>query len=491
MKNKVIMRFWFNSLRHRYKFLIAGIIACMLVMTAIQFGIMEKIFISSAQRSMITAVDKIEELFSDQENFNRNIAECEAAHNIYVEIYKPRDVLVYTTSSNDWIYDTNISVSDVLKPRIMKILSHNDIGKNSYIETRQEYYATAKYIVYARTYPDSAIEVYTSLDSLTSNADTASLTLFWMSAVFLLLIVLIIIFYEKNIIHPLERINEVTKRIAKMDFTESCGSSKIKELEELSSNINALTASLDIALKDLQDKNRKLEHDIEKEHKLEETRKQFIANASHELKTPISIIQGYAEGLKYSVTEGSPEEYCEIIIDETEKMNSLVMRLLEITRYDSGVYSAQYEAFNIRELLDSYISSRRKAFDEKEIEYICDIEPDFIGYGDKEFVCQIFGNYISNAVSHCDFEKKITVRCKQNENVYTVSVINTGHPIAQEDLPNIWQSFYRADKAHSRAEGRFGLGLSIVASLQNILGQKYGVKNGENEVEFWFNIQKA
>lgn len=275
-----------------------------------------------------------------------------------------------------------------------------------------------------------------------------------------------------------------------MKFDENCPSFKIRELDELSDSVNTLSASLNLTLKDLNSKTKRLEQDIQKERVLEETRKLFIASASHELKTPISIIQGYAEGLKFGITDDSPDEYCDIIIEEAQKMNSLVMRMLEVTRYDSGGYKLKCSPFPIGETLKDFSSSRIKSMQEKGINFSIDIEPNLYGYGDKQLIEDVFANYLSNAISHVDFEKKITVTCKLNENSYRVSVFNTGKKIADEDIDNIWESFYRADKARSRADGRFGLGLSIVASAQDMHGQKYGVINHDDGVEFWFDIAR-
>lgn len=493
MKGKIKTSRHLNSLRSRYGILIAALIVFVLLFSVVQFLIMDDIYTYRTKRNLIEASQHIESLNNCEENFYKEITECEAYYNIYVEIYHPKDVLIYTTGDNNWIYDPSITESDAdtLSPRIMKILGHKDVDNSSYFETRQEYYASAKYIVYGKTYDDFAMEIYYSVDVITANAKTASWSLFVLMLIILCLIIAATVIYVQTFILPIEEINRVTKRITEMDFSRTCPNYKTKELGELSSSVNALSSSFDLTLKDLRTKNRRLQHEIEKEHQLEEVRKQFIANASHELKTPISIIQGYAEGLKYGITDGSPEEYCDIIIDETEKMNTLVMRLLEITKYDYGGYTVHWSVFNIKDVIDKIMSSRLRMLKENGIEFICDIDENLNAYGDTDIVSQVFGNYLSNAVSHCEFQKTITVFCREAEDAYRISVKNTGKPIADDDIDNIWQSFYRADKAHSRTEGRFGLGLSIVVSLQNAVGQKYGVINHNDGAEFWFDISKV
>ncbi|MCM1545074.1 MAG: HAMP domain-containing histidine kinase [Ruminococcus sp.] len=480
-----------SSIRSQYIISIVCFAVFLAIVTVVQFFTFDNIYTYTAKRAMAKAADEIHQIDYEDTSFMRSISDCEAAYNIYVEIYKPRDVLVYTTATNDWIYSESSSESE-MKPRIMKVLDHRDIDDFAFYEIRQEYFASAKYLVYSKTdiAKDSTIVIYYSIELVNANARAGSWTLFAICVLLLLIVIAMTLVYTFTFVVPIDKINSVTKKITRMEFDESCPPFKIRELDDLSSSVNILSASLDLTMKDLKSKTRRLEQDIEKERTLEETRKQFIASASHELKTPISIIQGYAEGLKFGITDDSPEEYCDIIIEESQKMNNLVMRMLEVTRYDYGGIKLHCEPFPIAQTLKDFSASREKFMHEFGIAYIIDIDPTFYGYGDKQSLEDVFANYLSNAVSHCEFEKEIRVTCKLVDGNYRVSVFNTGKNIADEDIDNIWQSFYRADKSRSRAEGRFGLGLSIVVSAQEKHGMKYGVVNHDNGVEFWFDIAR-
>ena len=482
-----------SGIRSRFGLTLSILIAVVIILNVIQFFSMTGVYTFATKLDLKKAADAVTVLRLDNDDFYKSIAEIESAYNVYIEIYTPHDVLAYTTNNNEWIFNSNQQSSSdgELKPRIMKVLSHKDNKDGSYFEERQEFFAVAKYIVYGDfTNKDVGIILYSSVDVITSTARTASWTFFGISVIFLIVAFAALLVYTNTFVRPLDTINGVTKKMTQMDFSRVCPPFRIRELDELSSSVNTLSASLELTLKDLQIKNRQLEQDIEKERRMIELRKQFTANASHELKTPLAIIQGYAEGLKYGITEDSPEEYCDTIIEEAQKMNSLVMRLLEITKYD---YSGQYlscRPLNIRESLEQYLHSMRMIFSQNGITVDFSVNPDYIGYTDPGLIENVFGNYVSNAVSHCENEKLIRISCEPVEDNYRVRVFNTGKPIAREDLDNIWQSFYRADKAHSRAQGRFGLGLSIVASAQNILGRDYGVTNHSNGVEFWFDIAR-
>lgn len=473
----------------KYTITIGILVVIVVVINIFQFIFMDDLLISTTKKDMIAATDEILELDMNKKSFMRLISDCEANHNIYVEIYQPREVLVYTSNNNTWVFDSdsNSESQSELMPRIMKILSHTDIDNESYFETRQEYFASGVYIVYARTLENGCIEVYRSVESVKASATTASWSLFAISMIILAVFVLVAIIFIVTFVVPLNKINTITKKMAQKDFSEVCPEFAIRELSELSSSVNALSTSLDIALKDLYEKNEKLEGDIDRQRKNEENRKYFIANASHELKTPISIIQGYAEAMLLDIDKNSKNEYCNIIIEETEKMNNLVMRLLQMTKYEYG-YSLNCNAFYIKDLIDSYLSSRLRHMQDSNIDVITDINEAYMGYGDFDILENVLGNYITNAISYVSGERKIVISCQLVERNYRVSVFNTGLAIADEDIENIWQSFYRADKARSRSEGKFGLGLALVATSQNLHGQQYGVTNKENGVEFWFDI---
>ncbi len=483
-----------HTLKRRYSLIsIACICVCLAVFSVIQYFYMDDIFLITKMNNMQDVADKISTLDISEKNTLATLADLESDHNLYIEIYSPKDTLIYTTRSNETAYDKTEDENTIgLKPRIMRILSHRELEDGSYFETRQEYFATAEYLVYGMVYnTDSVIEIYSSRDVIRENAITASHALLVMSMFILVAILMVTAYYSTLFTNPIRQITKTTKKIAALDFTESCPRFRIKELNELSENINLLSSKLNNALDTLKSENRQLESDIQFERKLEKKRRSFIANVSHELKTPISIIQGYAEGLKYGIGCENKDEYCDIIIEESEKMNNLVVRIMEYMQYGSGIYEAKMSDFNIAEFLEECLVSNELLISKAKATIAFDVDCNLIGHGDRGLLRHVFINYLTNALSHLDFERKIIVSVCEKDDIYRVTVFNTGKPIPGSDINNIWQSFYRADKAHSRNEGRFGLGLSIVATLQDLHGRKYGVQNKENGVEFWFDITKS
>lgn len=303
-----------------------------------------------------------------------------------------------------------------------------------------------------------------------------------------------LIFYLRRFSKPIDNMCVITEKMSNLDFSEKCPPTKLIEMTRLSESINTLSDTLDGALSDLNEKNKKLQQDIENERTIDNLRQTFISGISHELKTPIAIIQGYAEGAKMFYEAGNGEmaaQYCDIIAEEAVRMNNMVMKLLEITKYDSGAYEPQCEDFSLKGLVDDWYERNDNILREKGISVSNTIDGSFIGNGDVIILASVLNNYLSNAVSHCDGEKKIICSAEDLGERYRLSVFNTGENIAEKDIDKIWTSFYRADKSLSRSQGRFGLGLAIVASIQRLHGEDFGVNNTPNGVEFWFNIKKS
>ncbi|MBE6746730.1 MAG: hypothetical protein E7558_04700 [Ruminococcaceae bacterium] len=456
----------------------------------------ESFFEDMAKDEMLSIADEIKTYDLMSKSFYQNIAQLEITTNAYIEIYLLPDIIIYSTKSNNYLYDSDSDSASTPEPKEknLKILEQPEINPDgSFFDKKQEIRGTAKYIVYNSVINDDyAVKIYLSLDVIESNATLFRTFITILCVLVILILIAVHIVYENLVTKPLITINNSAKQLAALNFDVKCPTSSIVEMDELGKNINLLSTSLDMALFDLQEKNKQLELDIQKEQQLDKARTEFISNASHELKTPIAIIQGYAEGLKVGIADkDSTDEYCDIIMEETQKMNTLVVRMLEICQYESGGYKLMSQSFNIYDEVYRYLRRRIKLLKEDGITLVININPEYRGYGDISKIETIINNYVSNAVSHVKNENLIVINCQPAGDKYRLSVFNTGSIIADEDIDNIWSSFYRADKAHSRATGRFGLGLSFVKSIQELHNNSYGVINRDNGVEFWFDISKA
>ncbi len=465
---------------------------CIVFITACQFFVMDDIFQKFEGYIMQHSAENIAKLSFDDPDYKAILSDIEANHNFYIEIYSPRDRLIYTTESNTIVFEPSPEQEQELKPKIMKFISRKEFDDGSYLEIRQEYYATALYLVYGSFFgEDCVVEIYSSIDALDEHSLIASYVILAFAIFLSIALCIIAEVYIRMFTKPLMIISDTAKEISQMNFTNSCPRFRTKEMNDLGENINNLSNSLETALRKLKSENIQLERDIEIERRMEKVMRTFVANASHELKTPISVIQAYAEGMKFGIGCDSTEQFCDIIIDETQKMNTLVLRLMEYLHYDSQAYKPQRSTFNLRELICDSLELQTKKIDKARAIVTVNIGEDVFVDADSEMVLTVFNNYFSNAISHLDFDRNIIIAAEDKGDRYTLSVFNSGKPVADNDIENIWQSFYRGDKSHSRAEGRFGLGLSIVATIQKLNEQKYGVVNLGNGVKFWFDIKKA
>ena len=242
----------------------------------------------------------------------------------------------------------------------------------------------------------------------------------------------------------------------------------------------------------LREQNIRLQHDIQQREKLEEMRSEFLSDVSHELKTPIALIQGYAEGLKENVIsdEESKNFYCDVILDEASKMNQIVKKLLEINHMEIGETDFTYEDFNLAEVLGEYLQSAVILAEKKGATVNVSIPDNIIVHADKYYTCEAFNNYFVNAVNHVAKDMKIEVKAIAGDELVRVSVFNTGESIPEESLPHIWEKFYKVDKARTREYGGSGVGLSAAKAIMDIMKQKYGVNNYSEGVEFFFTLQR-
>lgn len=295
------------------------------------------------------------------------------------------------------------------------------------------------------------------------------------------------------ITRPIKQLSNIAEKMSEMDFDARYEGSDKGEIGLLGKSMNNMSEKLEQNIAELKKANLELKKDIDKKEKLEIMRTDFLSNVSHELKTPIALIQGYAEGLKEGITD-DPESmgfYCDVIMDEANKMNTMVKRLLTLNQIEFGNDEPEMERFDINELIASVADANAIRAGQKNMSIVFDNrnEHNFV-WADEYKTEEVLTNYISNALNHCDGKRAIEVRTEKSEDGGTISVIvyNSGKNIADEDLERIWEKFYKTDKARTREYGGNGIGLSIVKAIMDSMGQEYGVRNVSDGVEFWFNL---
>ena len=301
----------------------------------------------------------------------------------------------------------------------------------------------------------------------------------------------IVLIISGKITKPIKELTEISERMIHLDFEAKYTGKSKTEIALLGQNINELSCTLEQTISELKSANNELQRDIEKKNKIDEMRKEFLSNVSHELKTPIALIQGYAEGLKEGISddEESRDFYCEVIMDEASKMNNMVKKLLTLNQLEFGNDNVTMERFDIVSLIKNYLQSAEILCRQKDVKVIMkEYQPIYV-WADEFMVEEVFGNYFSNAMNHVADDKVIDVKLLVKEKTVRISVFNTGEPIPEESISHIWEKFYKVDKARTREYGGSGVGLSIVKAIMDALNREYGVENYNNGVEFWFELE--
>ena len=332
----------------------------------------------------------------------------------------------------------------------------------------------------------------TAVESIRESAAISNRFLLFAGAAVIVACILVAFFTTRHITKPLQQLTDISKRMVDLDFNAKyeTDQSNSYEVEELGNHINRLSENLERTISELKTANVELQDDIEKKIQIDEMRKEFLSNVSHELKTPLALIQGYAEGLQECINDDaeSREFYCDVIIDEADKMNRMVKKLLTLNQLEFGNDQVIMERFDMTELIRGVANSTRILMEQKGIRLELENSEEAWVWGDEFKVEEVITNYMSNAINHADGEKLIRVFYTRSEDKLRVSVFNTGQPIPEEDIEKIWVKFYKVDKARTREYGGSGIGLSIVKAIMDSFHQRCGVINHEDGVEFWMEL---
>ena len=302
--------------------------------------------------------------------------------------------------------------------------------------------------------------------------------------------ILFVWYFSRRLTEPLRELAVLSARMADLDFDAKYTSGGGGEIGALGENFNTMSEKLEATISELKNANFRLQQDIEQKEKIEKMRTDFMGNVSHELKTPIALIHGYAEGLNEGVSDDaqSREFYCDVIMDEASKMNQMVKNLMTLNQLEFGDEDVEFQRFDLTELIRGVLQSMEIMVQQKEARVqFRQREPVYV-WADEFKAEQVVRNYVSNAFNHLDGDRVVDVKIIPSGDKVRVTVFNTGIPIPEEDVPHIWEKFYKVDKAHTREYGGNGIGLSIVKAIMDSFHQEYGVKNYDNGVEFWFEL---
>lgn len=341
------------------------------------------------------------------------------------------------------------------------------------------------------TYPNGSTFLLRSpLDSIWESSALANKLLIYIGIAALVLGGMLVSLFARKITEPITELSTLSRRMSELDFDARYTRGGEDEIGILGNNFNLMSERLEKTISELKQANNELLKDIEQKEKMEDMRNEFLGNVSHELKTPLALIQGYAEGLKEGISDDpeSREFYCDVIMDEASKMNRMVKNLLTLNQLEFGNEKVEFERLDVSGLVQGVIQSCEILIQQAnaKVEFIG--ESPVYAWADEFKTEQVIRNYLTNAIHHVDHERRIEVKVISRGDKVRVSVFNSGKPIPREDLDKLWDKFYKVDKAHTREYGGNGIGLSIVKAIMESFHQKYGVRNFDNGVEFWFEL---
>lgn len=481
------------SIRVKLSFLLVTLItSTFIIYLFINTIFLETYYINTKETTLVNLYNRINILFNQENHLS------DAEENYISKLCEVSGITLLVTAPSGF-EEFNYGTSNILGQRLQEMIFSGKSENSTIIQENNQY------VFQTTTDPDSSsiyLEMWGVLDSgksfimrmayegVEESAKISNRFFGYVGFIIILFSCLVMLVVSKSFTRPILDLSRIAVKMSNLDFDVKYTGTSNDEIGILGNSMNLLSDKLKKNISDLKSANNELQKDLAKKTQMDEMRKEFLSNVSHELKSPIALIQGYAEGLKESVNEDSENKdfYCDVIMDEANKMNNIVKKLLTLNQIEFGNHQITMERFDIISVISGILNSSTILLKQKEIEvYFDDRNPLYV-WSDEFQIEEILVNYVSNALNHVDENKTIRINVVKIDKIVRVSVFNSGKHIPNEDIDKIWQKFYKVDKARTREYGGSGIGLSIVKAIQDALHKEYGVKNVKDGVEFWFDI---
>ena len=475
--------------------IIIGIITFLILVNNFVFG---TFYLYSKKQALKSVYETVNDYYNGEENgdLESELEPISIKNNFDILIRNDQNVNVYT-SNKDFFSAFG---------QMNEMTSRFDTGAGDIIEEKDNYVISKikdsknglTYVLLAATLDNGyLLYIRIPINSIQESVKISNNFLYLMAGVAILIAAVIVSYVSRKFTDPILELNAIAKKMANLDFSHKYRTTDADdEINNLGKSINLMSEKLEKTIKQLRNNNIKLKKDIEEKSKLDEMRKSFISDVSHELKTPIALIQGYSEGLLENVNsdEESRKFYAEVILDETNKMDKLVKQLLELMKLEYGKREFNDTKFNIVELEKEVVRKSKVMLEEKQAKVELNTPDEINVLADDFYIEQVVTNYMTNAIKHVeevDGEKIIRIEndVDVDKNKVRVKVFNTGKQIPEEHLNRIWKRFYKIDASRNRKDGGTGIGLAFVKAVMNNYGNSYGVVNKENGVEFYFDLE--
>lgn len=489
-----------KSVRIKLFFTICIVITMIILLLVIVNNVvLEKFYLYNKTKTMKQIYKQINTSYNNElpyEKIEENLRVLSINNNLDILIKTDENILMLATDNYKTDYTDEIEFFSNIKQKgeiLRKLYQEKMIDINLVKENDTK----INYIIVS-AYLDNGYKLYmrTPTADLQESARISNNVLIVIGSAVIIISGIIASFISRKFATPILELNSIAQRMSNLDFSQKYQVNDTDdEMNNLGKSINIMSEKLENTIKQLTVNNSELEKDIERKSKIDEMRKQFISDVSHELKTPIALIQGYAEGLveNVNVDDESREFYANVILDEANKMDRLVKQLLELMKLEYGKRDFNNESFDIVALINEVIKKCNVMVVENNIKIYFNCKNVIMAYADIFYVEQILINYITNAIRYSkevNGERKIEINIylDAEKNKIRVSIFNSGDNIEEKELQRIWGRFYKVDSSRNREKGGTGIGLAFVKAIMNNYQNEYGAVNKENGVEFFFEL---
>ncbi len=488
----------FKSVRVRLflvlSLIIIGIIIFLILVNNFVFG---QFYLYSKRNALKSVYITVNDYYNNEQgDLSNELEKMAIKNNFDILIKDDQNVNVYTSNKdffsaygqmNEMTSRFNTGDGEIIEQTDNFIISRIKDTKNG-----------LTYVLLAATLDNGyLLYIRIPINSIQESVKISNNFLYLMAGFAILISAVIVSYVSRKFTDPILELNAIAKKMSNLDFSHKYRTTDTDdEINTLGKSINLMSDKLEKTIKQLRETNIELEKDIEEKSKLDEMRKSFISDVSHELKTPIALIQGYSEGLLENINtdDESRKFYAEVILDETNKMDKLVKQLLELMKLEYGKREFNDTTFNIVEVEKEVIRKSQMMLDEKQVEIKLETPDEINVIADDFYIEQVVTNYFTNAIKHVEeINGKKLIKIENivdvEKNKVRVKVFNTGEQIAEEHINRIWNRFYKVDASRNRKEGGTGIGLAFVKAIMSNYGNSYGVVNKEDGVEFYFELE--
>lgn len=462
-----------------------------------KFGF-EDFYINRTSKELNDFGKKVESLLikEDSEELADYIYKHCDTGNMSVDIYDSKEELIFTSDNYKVNYNKGInsySKKAIHKKNSCKITNQYKIDENLDAYVLLDKIQGIEFLSTITVAEDNSYTIITktAISTIKNSVGIATNFLFMIFIPIIILSIIMAIYFSKKFTKPIIELNDVSNKIANLNFDEKVSIKTNDEIGVLGNSINLLSDKIKDNIQVLEAKNRELETLISHKTKQEKLKREFVSSVSHELKTPITVINGYAQGLKSNILDNEEDKayYIDIICEESEKMGVMVNDLLDLYKLESNTFKIEKEKVNMKALIGNVCKKHELIIKEKAIELSLALE-ELYALGDRIRLEQVLNNLIDNAINHVDNKKEVSINLEEATEYIQIEVYNSGELIREEDLEKIWYSFVRLNKVRTSSENRIGLGLAIVREIVSLHGGEYGVLNKDCGVVFYIKLKK-